>query len=1540
MSSTRPNSAIRRRLLATAMTGVVAMQIAAPAFAQSSIDVDLLNANYTRLSTATAVVDNYQNDTATNVTANAQPSGGGSIDITLDLIGSGNDSIDGSWDLSANQISANAYSNTATNGVSASTAPAFADSSAVSNLQVNSSVVGAFASGATVAIDVYANNGVREVSGASLLIDSNSISASANGNTSTNTIEIASGVSVAGTAGFAGTDVSSLDRNGSGAGAIQDVAVDADLAIVNAQINEGDVLGPNIIINADAMSNRISIDVEETDGSTLTIVDNSISSTAKANTATSSLSTGGAAATVDASMALANLQASDNVSVFADTQYNDVVIDTSNGGSGSTTQSSITIDATTLAATAFGNDSVQTLSIEANDISSNTSAAATIVGGSGGFDLLAVDGRATVTNMQIGVSSDIEADVFGNDVWIETGVNNVSGTTDFENTITLSNTTFDAVAVSNRSTSQAVSLTGNLVGTGVAVASSQFADSSSSTTADSIDNWAWIESNAGSGAVDSSLSVEGTMDRALAIGNLATTTIAVDGNDVTAAATTSEAVDYINVPNYGEFADVTASYASLNDQFGSGSVSADLASGGVSINLNGDDTRDSTISVVGNDALAAAIGSDATNRIGLDLNNVDAGGGFAALAAAVTQQSAADNTVEARALPETYITTNNDIWGSSVSLDGNSVEALATGNRSVLSTSVTANSIDTGTNSGGTFVELDGDTYGPNASILGQGIQSVSGSTITASLTDVLVDPARSAEIDIRAGEDIGTSDVSTDLNVLRASVTGNTGTNTVTVAGGSTLETSVGAANNQEVDESDLTVVIGVEGSELVAYSAFYVAGTNSGGTFTSVPGAALTLDAAQIAWLQSIYGADISINGGTGTITVTNAAATAALAGPGGTVGGNDQLGGHYVRADGYIEFSTLSVAGNLTEGSVMGNTATNMVSVESAQIVEATGYSEATTDDDYEVLASNMAQNTQQFFDTEANASVFGSFAIDTNTDYRVQESTLTIDGNTQLASATANEGSTTLMVSGTGVSATTGLQNAQDVRSNEIGDDISALSDAWIYSPMQMTDGTLDITSNVSQATSEGNVATNTVSVSATDLAPAASTAGALLDGDASGSVVLGNDQDYYADSMVAGASLRVFNEHETDGSSLGVYGSSINLTSNASSAESVANSASNALSIDAGNSTLASAALNSEQWGSGGSITTTADAQIVVRLTEDQVATFAVNNSSVDVSGNTVMALSTVNEISNTVDISATNVSGSDTLADADTGGTTATFLLSNEQDASADATSTVTANEVGVELNDLALSGNGVTGSSVAVDGNVFTAQTIGNRAANALNGDVTNTANASYAINGHQDNAGDMTSNVTSTMLGVSIDGQSTAVDSTISVDGNRSLANAIGNLQSNALVLNASSFDASGPATTNSTNLYVEATAAVRNDQTNTGAITSLSDNVTYTVLLNSEDSAMSADSVSLSGNSINARSVGNSATSSLLISGLASDTGSFAIQSYQSNQSDVIASVRNADITGATTGTLANSMASISGNSIGATATANTAVNRISR
>lgn len=1568
MNISKKMPSTRARLMATAVTGVVSLTGLSPAYAQSSIDLDFLNQTFTRLTTSTALVDNFQRDTATNVTANAMASGGTGIDIRVDLLSSSgtDDAINGSYDANRNRIYADAFSNSVTNTISATTSPAFADSSAISSNQINQSDARASAVGAAIVITIEARDvggdRVRSLQNGSAELVDNSVSSLSNGNTATNTITIDQNISVTGAGGSATSVLAAADVNAT-VNSVMDLAVDADLVIANAQINDGDI-SQTVDIYSVTVDTDIGTYIEEVDGSSVLVADNAISASARGNTVSSMLSTGGNAATIDATIALANSQANDSVFVRADNLNSDVFIDTNEEDSGATQDSSLTLDSNAVTAAAYGNNAVQTLSLSANAIVAGNSSAATI--GQGGVpttDMMTATGAVTVSNLQLSIQTDVDAYTSGGDIFADIGDTTQNDQFDRRNTVTVSNNSYDATAVNNRATSQAVSLMGNDVGTGVAVASSQYVEGASDTTAISEDNDFWIMSNADSGSVDSTLSVEGNLDRALAIGNTATTTISIAANNIDVTADPGRGLNgsgsgsVVFDPNRsydsGDIAEVAGSFITLNDQFVVGDVRAEASDGATYIYMNGGDTENSTLDVSRNNVLSAAISNDATNTITLSLNDVTVGGAgdqFATVAAAMTQQTSDQNITIAQARPDVYILTDNDVFDSTVSTDANTVEAMAVANRATGNIlTVNANSIETPydvTGSNTDFVRIDGDTYDPRASFLVQNAQQASGATVTAYLTNSATSVNTSAEIETILGEDVGRSDISTDLNVLRASATANSAENALALTAGATVETSVGVGNFQETDAADLNAVIGDQGTMAIAYSGFTLTGTTTGGAPFVFTGSTAGLDADQLAYLVATYGSDANYNLNTGaqTISFTAAASTTTISPPAGNVAMVGQDGGAFIRVTDTIDDSTLSVSGNLTEGKLVGNSAQNTVTVDANQVLDGADRTNAAVDDDYQVSASNMAQNTQMYYDTDANSAVYGSFAIDTNTDRAVSGSSLVINGNTQRSSVTANTATTTLSVDATNMRATTGLQNGQDVSATG-GPRQLSVSDLWVYAPMAINGSTLDLTNNTSQAQARGNVATNTVSVTATDLNVGGGSVVMQMAGDTSGGVVLGNDQTANA-IFDARSSLTVFNEHLTDGTTPGVEDSTITLGGNVSLADSNANRATNTLSLD-GTNISSTGALNSKQR-TDGSVLSNATARVFVELNDATVGADVVDNSAIAIDGNRTTALATVNQVENSLMITATNVSGSVIEASANPNSVSATFAVGNDQRSSVTAggTATVTSVEYLVDLNTVVQTGDGLGGSAVSVSGNATTAQALGNRAANVLNADTTNSVDASYAVNSYQENYAILFAAVRDVAGGVNVQGVGTSTDSTISVSSNSSLANAIGNLAGNSMVLNASNMSAVGAntATASGTGITysLDATGLVRNEQVNATTVRALNDNVVYSAVLNANPggSAMSGTSVDVFGNSIVSQAMGNSASNSLVVSALAADTATYGVQSSQLNQQGITASVVDSALRMTSYGTVGTSAVSVGMNTIGATATGNIATNLLRR
>lgn len=123
------------------------------------------------------------------------------------------------------------------------------------------------------------------------------------------------------------------------------------------------------------------------------------------------------------------------------------------------------------------------------------------------------------------------------------------------------------------------------------------------------------------------------------------------------------------------------------------------------------------------------------------------------------------------------------------------------------------------------------------------------------------------------------------------------------------------------------------------------------------------------------------------------------------------------------------------------------------------------------------------------------------------------------------------------------------------------------------------------------------------------------------------------------------------------------------------------------------------------------------------------------------------------------------------------------------------------------------------------------------------------------------------------------------------------------------------------------------------VLNDQSNSGAVTALSDAATYAVVLNSgTGTAMSNSAASASNNAINALAYGNSAVNNLTMATFGAGLPSNAVASVQSNSGAISATASNVTfnmgVTGATTGSVMRN----TGNSVTAQAVGNSSVSTI--
>ncbi len=410
---------------------------------------------------------------------------------------------------------------------------------------------------------------------------------------------------------------------------------------------------------------------------------------------------------------------------------------------------------------------------------------------------------------------------------------------------------------------------------------------------------------------------------------------------------------------------------------------------------------------------------------------------------------------------------------------------------------------------------------------------------------------------------------------------------------------------------------------------------------------------------------------------------------------------------------------------------------------------------------------------------------------------------------------------------------------------------------------------------------------------------------------------------------------------TTGVTVLTAGSAIHVSGNTAESAAEANLATNILTlavtdaVNAGGDThAATAALYSlqEQVGS-------------VASNSDQVieAIGMVTASTVDMSGNSNLALSVGNDVTNVLQAAATgdfDAAGNSWVTNSAqaNGITTGDLALSNAQDGNSDTTAIASTT---IEQSDtVPLTGTTTTrNSTVTVNGNTTFAEADQNRASNTvtLNAGANNGGLA--ALSNTQTSSGSVTSEVTAT-IGYS---EPNASGSSFSMNGNSTVSQATGNSAVNALNASAGAqfiIPAGASASTNS-NGDTSGQYAVLNSQSNSATITA-TNSTTMTIALNGPAFAGSVSNSSLgaSNNSIMALATANSASNSITLTAGSSGTSPAALSSFQQNSGTVNASITGSSIevtAGSPSGIVGSNLV-VAGTSIIARATGNSVTNVI--
>lgn len=1382
----------------------------------------------------------------------AASAGGNTIDTSI--YASDASQVQGAVSVDNNTISSSVKGNSATStaDIRSGGASAFAGSAVIANQQAVSGaldVEGGFGFGAigsnlhaetygsAIAAGVFGNEASGATLNGSLSVKANSITSSVTGNetlgngTAGNRILLSSDMAFAGSGGPVGNSQSVIEGMSS-------ATVTADLVIGNSQSNTGTSLSSNtgystVIGQAEGLAQA-----------TLDVSGNSITSAAKGNAASSAISTGSAAAASFAgTAALASQQLNSGSSVSADTFFSIVGAQAGTYDNAGVADSAMSATGNRSAATAYGNESAQSLSLSANSLSTGNWPAVLTSTASDVDASVSALGAATVTNLQRNVNSTVSANNVFSVIGVEADTRGTAGQTLTSSSFAASGNTQEAVALGSGA-NNAIALNGNIVGAGAGISSLQTSDSISSVSA--AVTGAAVAVNADTHVTDSTLAVTGNLQRAIGYGNSVANSLSVKAGstsfsalDVEGYAPTSSVA--FNANNGLQFASAqptaTAGYGIVNNQSAQASVSAaavagsnamDMGLSAANLIVEGSLVRSSA----NNDAnafIGAAYGNDAANRMALDLGNVSAANASVGSVTNVQAMPNSQTVISAAATggPAMQTFVEDSVVDSTISTSSNAIQALAYGNRATANQlSVKAGNIDgagyygmpsgSGFGFGGNFGSDNGVFTAGTLAVqnvqMAQGTVSASQISTDSSLSE---NAAPAAEVRVTLGQDgtsgrtISGSSVLLDSNRSVASATANAAASGLSLEG--TNVSSSSALQNVQVSSSTVQAAIGRQGK----------AGTPAG---DPVPFTAT---------VEQFLSANFVNNSAT-PVTLVSSIATEGLT--------SEQI--TYLTTNGWTNNgSTLSKS--TPQGSL--------------------------TPTQYAALSTA----------TPATTTVSG------------------VTPGTLGTPAIPNQGGVVLAVRGSGV----GIANS-----------------------------TLAVSNNVTSGSVTGNSAANSVEVKGVNLVSGTENNGtmAMTMGMGMGaSMVWGDNTLANQQFSTSGAlSSNVFGSFGIDvAQGTGIDSSTLSVSGNRQASLAVANTAANSLALS-GTNIDAGAGLVSSQYG---------NSTVNVSSALELFAPVASQGSSISLSDNKNTALAVVNDVANTLSVSATNLASLDNTGPASVGqgGGYASHVLVNSQEANTAAISTATTTLYNQDQS--AVTSNGLLNSSVRVSGNSTVAEASANRASNtlALNG------SALMGATGGLSNTQGSSSLVQATAItstSVSVASASPALNQGgITLDGNSTTALAQGNVATNVLNATAGSlYGSAANAAGTQANGSAQATLAVSNNQYNAGSISASSYAPSYQVALNS--SGVTGGAVSVTGNALTAEALGNSATNRVTVNALSNSTPTAAVANYQTNSGSVSANVTSVNFGIGISGGATNSALRTGGNQVTATAIGNSSVSSI--
>ncbi|WP_431510588.1 beta strand repeat-containing protein [Variovorax sp. DAIF25] len=1476
------------------------------------------------------------------------------IDLALTSTLPGNIVVAGAT-LDRNTLSATLRGNSASSAaeIQSGAAPSFAGSAVVSNLQANGNGILAAVTHAadntnsTVqALVTGAPAGqVNELRG-SLSVQGNTISSAATGNEALSATAgsagnriVMNGVSVV----AATPPLTPVNASVHGGTAVT-TTLDADLAVLNSQGN----LRSSVL--AQTINGQVLAGVQSIDGGSVTLKDNSVSAAATGNIASSAILPGTTAASFTATAGISNQQANTESTVSAVANGTVIAVQTGDA-TGQTNASTVTVANNSAAVAARGNQINQGLALDANTVALGSDAVA-LGGGTSADGRVSATGAVTLTNLQGNYNGSLVTAINGGSkVWL---VANGPATV-ADSALSLTGNRQEAVAVGSGATSD-LSIKGNAVGTGAGIASVQMNDATSSVGAvlSVPEARVAVFGNLSGG----SAAVSDNLQRAIAYGNSATSTLGVQAGNVTVNPSTDVASTITanlgnNLPFDNSLATqpaVNASYAILGSQSIQSTVGT-TASGvnSFAASVSGDVASAS----LGNDRnafVAASYGNDAANGLKLAANQI-ASSDFASVANVTNVQSVAgaNTKVEANTVGGNVVRTvvGGGLQDASVSSSGNTTQALAYGSRATGNTvDVTATSIDTAglVLSGAT---VTGGVATTDASFSVQNAQSGQG-TVAATRSG-------GPEVLTQIAFGVGNSKIDADNNTTAAAATSNSAVNGVRLGAAGIATTT--AVQNLQVTTAKTTSELGLEGGALTDQAGVQLAVSGKGivDSQLSVDGNAVrgaatgntavngidvkgnTIDTGGVLPVAAAANAAV-LTGALGDHALSNAQlmlSTATISSKAAGAFGIDTAPGTGVNG------STLSVSNNAQSAKAVANSASNDIAL-AAGSVSATSALQSGQ-------ASLAAVEARSFVQAFAPASV--------------SSASVTISGNANSALAVVNDATSRIAVAADttasailptlvlqaagpgdgGTAAIHALMNRQSAATSA-----SATADSAIYNDDRavpggpgVVDSAVAMSGNQTLAEAAGNRAGNAVSL--TGGASQGATTG-LLNSQASSAAVGG----------VANNTTRL-----TLNGTTALIDSSATLEGNTTGAAATGNASTNSIEVKggaiatglagsagtaaAGSAVLASAdhALVNVQVGAGpvGAIATGS-------IGIDTTGTAAVQGATLSVSDNRQSARAASNTTVNGMTLSGANVDARAVVQSTQVG--QAAVAASSNSELFAPAAS---------------------SGSSVRISGNTNTALGVMNDATNTLDVKAANLQPAATtgAVTLSETAAGGQAA--TGDHLVANRQAASTSVTSSASTaiyNDDRLVPNTAGLFNGAVTISNNSTLaEASANRAINTATVAGDATqgasVGVSNAQTSSAVVTSSA--VTAAGVTIAGTDPLNAGSVALNGNTTSALARGNAATNlvdssaggsyggaapsgsvGFVASPLALNLGaSVGVLNSQTNSGPVNASSTNTSyqvaLNATGPGTL-NGSVGVYGNTLSAQAFGNSATNRVTQ